>query len=71
MADRPAAALRGMKRMLTEGDKLLKIPDAVMNDQAIFQTFSGAPAAIETMKACQARFDAGETPRTVYGMPLP
>jgi enoyl-CoA hydratase/carnithine racemase len=70
MADRPPAALQGIKRMLTEGDNILKIADSVMNDQMIFQSFSGAPAALETMAAAQARFDQGETPRTVYGLPL-
>ena len=42
-----------------------------MNDQTIFQTFSGSPAAIELMGAIQARFDAGESTRDVYGAPLP
>ena len=69
MADRPPAALQGIKRMLTEGDNILKIADSVMNDQTIFQSFSGAPAALATMAAAQARFDKGETPRTVYGGP--
>jgi enoyl-CoA hydratase/carnithine racemase len=70
MADRPPAALAGMKRMLTEGDNLQRIPEAVLNDQSIFQSFSGAPDAIATMRKAQARFDAGENPRTVYGGPL-
>lgn len=70
MADRPAPALRGIKQMLTEGDNLIGIPDAVLNDQRIFQTFSGSAEAIATMQDKQARFDAGETPRTVYGGPL-
>lgn len=70
MADRPAPALAGMKRMLTEGDNMLRIADAVMNDQSIFGTFSGSPQALELMGAIQARFDAGETTRDVYGGPL-
>lgn len=70
MADRPAPALRGIKQMLTEGDNLIGIPDAVLNDQRIFQSFSGSPEAIALMKGIQARFDKGETPRTVYGGPL-
>jgi enoyl-CoA hydratase/carnithine racemase len=70
MADRPPAALAGIKKMLTEGDNLLRIADSVMNDQVIFQSFSGQPPALATMAAAQARFDAGETPRTVYGGPL-
>jgi enoyl-CoA hydratase/carnithine racemase len=71
MADRPPAALAGMKRMLTDGDDLLRIAESVLNDQRIFQTFSGSPAALELMGAIQARFDAGETTRDVYGGPLP
>lgn len=71
IADRPAAAVRGIKQMLTEGDDILRIAESVMNDQRIFQTFSGAPEAIASMREKQARFDAGETPRQVYGGPLP
>jgi len=71
LADRSPAAVAGMKRMLTEGDDLVRIGDGVMNDQMIFQTFSGSPEALASMAAVQARFDAGETPRDVYGGPLP
>jgi hypothetical protein len=60
-----------MKRMLTEGDDMVRIADAVMNDQMIFQTFSGTPEAIATMRAAQQRFDQGESPRSLYGDPLP
>lgn len=70
IADRPAPAVSGIKRMLTEGDDILRIAESVMNDQMIFQTFSGAPSAIATMREKQERFDAGETPRQVYGGPL-
>lgn len=62
------AAVAGMKRMLTEGDDLFRIADAVMNDQLIFQSFSGQPDALDRMAAVQARFDAGETTRDVYGV---
>lgn len=71
LAGLPPAAVAGMKRMLTESDDLVRIADGVMNDQKIFQTFSGSPEALATMAAAQARFDAGGTPRTVYGEPLP
>jgi enoyl-CoA hydratase/carnithine racemase len=70
IASRPPAAVAGIKRMLTEGDQLLRIAEMVMNDQKIFQTFSGAPEAVASMQAIQSRFDAGDTPRTVYGGPL-
>lgn len=71
LADRPAPAVKGMKRMLTEGDNLLRIAESVMNDQMIFQSFSGTPEALATMKAAQDQFDAGGTTRSVYGGPLP
>lgn len=71
LADRPPAAVAGMKRMLVEGDDLLRIKDAVANDQRIFQTFSGSPDALASMRAVQDRFDTGETTRDVYGLPLP
>jgi len=71
LADRPAPAVKGMKRMLTEGDNLLRIAESVMNDQMIFQSFSGTPVALATMKAAQDQFDAGGTTRSVYGGPLP
>jgi len=71
IADRPPAAVRGMKQMLSEGDNMLAITDTVMNDQTIFQTFSGAPEAIATMREMQEQFDAGGTTRSVYGGPLP
>lgn len=70
LASMPPAAVAGMKRMLIEGDALLRIGDAVMSDQTIFQSFSGQPAALERMAEIQARFDAGESPRQVYGPPL-
>ncbi len=65
------AAVMGMKRMLSEGDDLLRIPESVANDQRIFQTFSGSVEALESMKRIQGRFDAGATPRDVYGDPIP
>jgi len=68
LADKPPAALAGMKRMLTEGDDL-HITDAVQNDQRIFQTFSGSPSALQSMRGLQERFDAGATPRETYGGP--
>ncbi len=71
IADRPAPAVAGMKRMLTEGDDLLRIAESVMNDQKIFGSFSGSPEALDLMGRIQARFDAGETTRDVYGGPLP
>jgi enoyl-CoA hydratase/carnithine racemase len=71
LASYSPAAVAGMKQMLTEGDDVLRIGESVLNDQRIFQTFSGSPDALASMAAIQARFDAGETMRTVYGGPLP
>lgn len=70
VASRPPAAVAGIKQMLQGGDEALRIAETVMNDQRIFGSFSGAPAAMAGMRAVQARFDAGETPREVYGPPL-
>ena len=67
IASSSASAVAGMKRMLTEGDDLLRVAEAVMNDQVVFQSFSGQPEALERMAAIQARFDAGESTRDVYG----
>jgi enoyl-CoA hydratase/carnithine racemase len=71
LAEQPPAAVAGMKRMLTEGDDLLRVGEAVMNDQRIFQEFSGSPEALASMAALQQRFDEGAAPREVYGGPLP
>jgi hypothetical protein len=43
--------------------------EALANEQAIFQSVASRPEAVEGMKRTQARFDAGETPREVYGTP--
>jgi enoyl-CoA hydratase/carnithine racemase len=66
-----AAAVTGMKRMLTEGDDLLRISESVANDQRIFRAFSGSTEALESMRRIQGRFDVGATPRDVYGDPIP
>ena len=42
-----------------------------MSDQTIFQSFSGAPAALATMRDIQQRFDAGASPVELYGGPMP
>ena len=67
IASSSPAAVAGMKQMLTDGDDLLRIAEAVANDQIVFQSFSGLPDALERMAAVQARFDAGESTRDVYG----
>lgn len=67
IAGSSASAVAGMKQMLTDGDDLLRIAEAVRNDQVVFQSFSGLPSALERMAVIQARFDAGESTRDVYG----
>lgn len=68
LATRPAASLKALKQMLLDNDEM-HLTDALKNEQAIFQTVLATPEALETMKALQARFDAGEIPRDVYGGP--
>jgi enoyl-CoA hydratase/carnithine racemase len=65
MAGHPPAALAGMKRMLAQSEDL-PLTDAIMNDQKIFQDFSGKPAAIAKMEEVQAKFDAGAGIRETY-----
>lgn len=67
IASSSPSAVAGMKQMLTDGDDMLRVAEAVMNDQVVFQSFSGTPEALERMAVTQARFDAGESTRDVYG----
>jgi len=65
MAGHPPDALAGMKRMLAQAEEN-PLTDAIMNDQKIFQEFSGQPAAIAKMEEVQAKFDAGAGIRETY-----
>lgn len=65
MAGHPPEALAGMKRMLSESEEHM-LDDAVMNDQRVFQTFSGEPSAVAKMEEIQAKFDAGANIRETY-----
>ncbi len=65
LAAYPPDALGGMKRMLAEAWEA-HLSDAVMNDQRIFQEFSGKEPAIEKMTEIQAKFDAGASIRETY-----
>jgi enoyl-CoA hydratase/carnithine racemase len=65
MAAHPPAALAGMKRMLAQAEEH-PLSEAIMNDQKIFQEFSGKPAAIAKMEEVQAKFDAGASIRETY-----
>jgi enoyl-CoA hydratase/carnithine racemase len=68
LASRPHASLTALKKMLNEAENL-PLNEALANEQAIFQSVASRPEAVEGMKRTQARFDAGETPREVYGAP--
>ncbi len=68
LAERPAHALAAQKRMLAEADER-HLSDALIHEQKLFQACAGRPEAMEGMARVQARFDAGETLRDVYGPP--
>jgi enoyl-CoA hydratase/carnithine racemase len=68
LAERPHASLRALKKMLNDAENL-PLGEALANEQRLFQGVAGTPEAIEGMKRTQARFDAGESVRDVYGPP--
>lgn len=68
LADRDGAALAALKRTLVENDNL-PLRDALAHEQRMFQSVVGRPAAVDAMQAAQARIDAGEPLRTIYGLP--
>jgi hypothetical protein len=45
------------------------LSDALANEQALFVEVARTPQAIARMREIQARFDAGESIRAVYGEP--
>jgi enoyl-CoA hydratase/carnithine racemase len=68
LAARPHAPLRVMKQLLDES-ALLPLDEAVALEQARFQENARSEAAQAQMDRIQARFDAGESIRSVYGEP--
>src|SRR5579863_353236 len=68
LADRPPKALAALKQILIDNDDM-KLSDALVNEQRLFQSVASTSEAIRTMRSIQARFDAGESIRTVYGPP--
>ena len=68
LAQRPAHALAAEKQMLAEAEER-PLSDALANEQKLFQGVVVRPDAIEQMQRIQARFDAGESIRSVYGPP--
>lgn len=68
LAGHSAHALSTLKRMLVANDDL-NLTDALANEQNLFVEVARTPAAIARMREIQARFDAGESIRAVYGEP--
>lgn len=68
LAGQSAHALSTLKRMLLDNDDL-NLTDALANEQKLFVEVAREPQAIARMREIQARFDAGETIRAVYGEP--
>jgi len=68
LASRPPEALAAIKQTLIDSDDL-HLRAALDNEQRIFQETAARPAALSGMRATQARFDAGESIRDVYGAP--
>jgi len=61
----PPQSVAGMKQMLGEAEDLNQ-SDGIANDQAISQTLFAHADSLASMKAIQARFDAGESMDAVY-----
>jgi enoyl-CoA hydratase/carnithine racemase len=68
LAQRPHASLVAEKQMLNDNDDMT-LHDALRNEQRLFGGTVSRSEGIARMKATQARFDAGETVRQVYGDP--
>jgi enoyl-CoA hydratase/carnithine racemase len=68
LAARPAHALAGLKQMLIDAEEL-PLSKALENEQRLFQGVATRPEAQDGMVRTQARFDAGESIRQVYGEP--
>lgn len=68
IASRRHESVTAMKQMLNDNENL-HLDDALANEQKLFQGVAGTKEGFEGMKRTQARFDAGETPRDVYGLP--
>ncbi len=68
LAAQPHAPQRAMKRLLQEAEQL-PLDEALALEQSRFQEVARTEDAIEQMDAVQARFDAGEAIRAVYGEP--
>jgi enoyl-CoA hydratase/carnithine racemase len=66
LAARPAASLVAQKRVLKAAQEL-PLAEALAVEQQHFQTLVRTPDAVERMREVQARLDAGEAFRDLYG----
>lgn len=69
LADRPPHALAAQKQMLIDADGRASLAEALAHEQRLFQRVVVRPEAMQGMRRAQARFDAGESLRAVYGDP--
>ncbi len=69
LAAQPHAPQRVMKQLLAEAADM-PLGEALALEQSRFQENARTPAALEQMDRIQARFDAGEAIRSVYGEPV-
>ena len=68
LAERPTHAITALKATLAANDDM-PLTDALANEQRLFGGTVMHPDGVEGMRLVQARFDAGETVRQVYGPP--
>lgn len=68
LAERPHASLIAEKTMLNDNDDMT-LTDALRNEQRLFGGTVASAEGIAAMRSTQARFDAGESVRDVYGPP--
>ena len=68
LAERPHASLIAEKQMLNDNDDMT-LTEALRNEQRLFGGTVASAEGIAAMRATQARFDAGESVRDVYGSP--
>jgi enoyl-CoA hydratase/carnithine racemase len=69
IASRPRNAVTALKQILRENDDQ-SLSDALATEQRLFGSVARTEEAIATMRSIQARFDKGESIRSVYGPPL-
>jgi enoyl-CoA hydratase/carnithine racemase len=68
LAAKSPQAMRTLKQVLVDNDDMT-LTAALENEQSLFMSIARTPQAIARMREIQARFDAGESLRGVYGEP--